>query len=237
VAGFRRGEESYEEDRGLRPQRCQDRSQPRSRWAMSLKPPRQQPETVAKSKKLAARRSCVRVGSTGSSMGRVPEASRHAGDSRPQEPSANASRWSLAGAKKLQSSPTTETRSAVLSYASPSSPIICASRRAKIRRAGQGKVVHRSNRAQAGMAELANALDLGIVPSLPASFRFAGGGVRRRIHGLVLLPSNSSDKSQSQSGYYRMNDGGKGQGNKRVDRDRNLPPREHKWAGEQHQFR
>jgi hypothetical protein len=74
------------------------------------------------------------------------------------------------------------------------------------------------------MAELANALDVGIVPSLPAPFKFAGGGVRRRIHGLVLLPSNSSDKSQSQSGYYRMNDGGKGQGNKRVDRDRNLPP-------------
>jgi hypothetical protein len=80
------------------------------------------------------------------------------------------------------------------------------------------------------MAELADALDLGTVLPL----KFAGGG---GVHGTGRTLANSSGKSQSQSGYYRMNDEGKGQSNKRANQDRKLPPEEYKWTAEQHQFR
>src|SRR4029079_12960082 len=134
----------------------------RSRSAMnSIRRGPQQPETVARSKNFAGRQNYVRAGSTGSSMGWAPEASCQADDIRPQEPYAPASARSLARTKKLQPAPTTETRPAVLSYALPSSTIICASRRAKAWREAPGKMTHRLKQARAGMAELADALDLG----------------------------------------------------------------------------
>ena len=121
-------------DQAIRPQPSQDRSEPRSRSAMRSNHPGVQGRgTVAQSKNFAGRQNCVRVGSTGNSMAHAPEASRHAGDSRPQGPSAPASPRSLARAANLPPAPTAETWLAVLSYASPSSNIICASRRAKIR--------------------------------------------------------------------------------------------------------
>jgi hypothetical protein len=110
---------------------------------MSLNRPQQQPEMAAKSKDFAQRQNCVRVGSTGSLTAHAPEALRHAHDSRQQGLSLHASAYSLAGAAKLQPSPTIEIRSAVLSCALPCSTIIGPGRRAKVghETAGSGVVL------------------------------------------------------------------------------------------------
>jgi hypothetical protein len=104
-----------------------------------------------------------------------------------------------------------------------------------IRCEAQGKRILRLG--QAGMAELANALNLGTVLPLPAPFEFAVGGGRRRVYGTGGTLANSSDTSQSQSAYYRTSDGGKVQSNKRVNRHRKQPPEEYKGTTEQHRFR
>jgi hypothetical protein len=77
-----------------------------------------------------------------------------------------------------------------------------------------------------------------------AGRRIEGEDIARRslLRGFIRpVLANFPRKSQSESGYCRTNDGGKGQSNKGVDQGRKPPPEECKWAAaaeaaaEQHQ--